>query len=124
MSRGKRRNFRLPNNRDSKNISKDFPLNKSQSNQKMLHTLDEAIDEWAPKNYTNESPNIRLARINNSNISLEALINRFANRLIHCRIRVDENFSNVPLLGMEEIPIKEWRRKLRLFVIKNDQKIS
>ena len=65
----------------------------------MLHTLDEAIEEWAPKNYTNEPPIIRLARINNSNISIESLINRFANRLIHCSIRVDENFFQCSFVG-------------------------
>lgn len=122
MPRDRRRNFRLPKNRDSKNVSKDFSWNKSQSNQKMLHTLDEAIEEWAPKNWTNEPPNIRLARINNSNISIDSLINRFANRLIHCSIKVDESFFQCSFVGNGEGSDKRMATEIE--VIRNQERIK
>ena len=120
MPRDRRRNFRLPKNRGSKNISKDFLWNKSQSNQKVLHTLDEAIEEWAPKHWTNEPPSIRLARINNSNISIESLINRFANRLIHCSIRVDESFFQCSFVGNGEGSDKRMAAEIE--VIRNQER--
>jgi hypothetical protein len=86
----------------------------------MLHTLDEAIEEWAPKNWTNEPPNIRLARINNSNISIEFLINRFADRLIHCSIRVDESFFQCSFVGNGEGSDKRMAAKIE--VIRNQER--
>jgi len=86
----------------------------------MLHTLDEAIEEWAPKNWTNEPPNIRLARINNSDISIESLINRFANRLIHCSIRVDESFFQCSFVGNGEG--SDTRMAAEIEVIRNQER--
>jgi hypothetical protein len=88
----------------------------------MLHTLDEAIEEWAPKNWTNEPPNIRLARINNSNISIESLIDRFANRLIHCSIRVDESFFHCSFVGNGKG--SDTRMAAEIEVIRNQERTN
>ncbi len=88
----------------------------------MLHTLDDAIEEWAPKNWTNESPNIRLARINNSNVSIEYLIHRFANRLIHCSIRVDESFFHCSFIGNGEGSDKRMAAEIEN--IRNQERIK
>ena len=122
MARDRRRNFRISKRRNSKNVSKDFSWNKFQSNQRVLHTLDEAIEEWAPKNWTNEPPNIRLARIKNSNVSIESLINRFANRLIHCSVRVEEGFFQCSFIGNGEGSDKRMAAEIE--VILNQERIK
>jgi hypothetical protein len=120
VARDNRRNTRIPKKRDAKKITKDYSWNRYDSTKKMLNSYPEAINEWAPKNWTNASPDIRLARINKSTISIESLIDKFANRSIHCSIRVDESFFNCSFIGNQEGSEKRMREELE--VIRNQER--
>ena len=86
----------------------------------MLNSIQEAIEEWAPKNWTNEFPEIRTARINKSTISIESLIDKFANRSIHCSIRVDESFFHCSFIGNRKGSGERMRDELE--VIRNQER--
>jgi hypothetical protein len=102
VPRDDRRRIRAPNNRNLKKVSTNFSWNKYQSDQKMLYTLEEVIDEWAPRNWSNEHPSIRIAKINNSGLRIESLINKLANRSIHCRIIPNEDHFLCTFIGNGE----------------------
>lgn len=89
MPGDKRRKVSLPK-RKSKITEKDCSWSSINVNRPMLKSIQEAIDEWAPESLNEQET--KLARIPKLSISIEQLIERLANRSIHCRITDDDDF--------------------------------
>ena len=85
-----------------------------------MNSTQEALEEWAPKSWTNEFPEIRSARINKSTISIESLIDKFVNLSIYCNIRVDESFFHCYFVGNREGSKERMRGELE--VIRNQER--
>ena len=124
MARDNRRNIKIPKKRDTKKITKDYSWNRYEPNKKILNSTEEALEEWAPKIWTNEFPEIISARINKSTISIESLIDKFANLSIHCSIRVDESFFHCYFVGNRKGSKERMRGGLKSYEIKKGQRIT